>query len=220
MQKIISRYKDATFIESFRNRYCVWKFGKPKHNYYVQSRQKKVLILDEYDEYIINNLNPGRTITYDVAGYYLDGAIDNLTVIELNPIVLRWYPSAIIDRGEDSVGHLYNQADNFIINNTIKLRWKTFDEYTAYWEYQSRFFKSGTQIFFSFRDIFIFHNRLKFNFSELLRQWIDHMESKGFQLIRLQHDLISIDDSLNDITKLPEISDMMNGNVKIHWRYK
>jgi hypothetical protein len=36
----------------------------------------------------------------------------------------------------------------------------------------------------------------------------------------LQHDLIAIDDSITDLASLPEISDMINGNIKIHWTYQ
>jgi hypothetical protein len=219
MSKVIGKYADAVLRTDFRTSYTRWKFSKPKHNYFVRNRHSKEIILDNYDKYIIDHLSPGKTITYDGAGYYLDPAIDNLTVIELVPLVLSWYPKAVIDTGEDSVKHLYNQADNFIVNNTIRLRWKTFDEYTEYWQFQTRFFKPGTQIFFSFRDIFIFHNRLKHNFSILLQAWLLSMEQYGFKLLWVNYDLIKINDTLVDYTWLPEVDDMINGNVKIHWEY-
>lgn len=219
MQKVIGRYGEAKFRETYQNYYRKWKFGKPKHTYYVRNRRAQHKILDTYDEYILSNLGPGKTITYDAAGYYLDGIVDNLTVIELQAIVRSWYPQAYIDTGPESVLDLYNQADNFIVINTIRLRWKTFDEYTEYWKTQRRFLKPGAQIFFSFRDIFIFHNRLKYNFSDLLQEWIKSMEQHGFYLTRLKHDLIKIDDSMTDLNALPEIEDMVNGNIKIHWRY-
>lgn len=220
MQKVIRNYIEGGFRESFRNLYTKWKFGKPKHNYYVQGRRSQTPVLDSYDYYIINNLQPGRTITYDTAGYYLDSVIDDLVVIELNPIVLRWYPKAIINTGPLVLEPYYGTADNFIVNNTIKLRWKTFEDYTKFWLAQQVFFKPGTQIFFSFRDIFIFHNRLKYKFSDLLSTWLSSMEQHGFKLINLTHDIIPITEHMDNLDDMPEITDMVNGNIKIHWRYK
>lgn len=220
MQKIIGRYNDATLKESFIQQYRVWKFGKPKHNYYMCNRKSTELIFDLYDKYILDNISPGKTIIYDSAGYYLDEVIDDLTIVEIKPIAKKLYPKVIIDIGPESVEQYYHQADNFIVNNTIQLRWKTFEDYTAYWKFQTRFFKPGAQIFFSFRDIFIFHNRLKYHLSELLIEWIDVMKSHGFVLANLDHQLIPIDDTITNISCLPEITDMVNGNIKIHWIYQ
>lgn len=220
MQKIIGRYNDATLNGSFTQRYRLWKFGKPKHNYYMRNRKSDVLIFDQYDKYIIENLKPGKTVIYDSAGYYLDEVVDDLVMVELNPVAQKIYPTVLLDTGPESVKQHYHQADNFIVNNTIQLRWKTFDDYTAYWKFQTRFFKPGTQIFFSFRDIFIFHNRLKYHLSELVVEWLEHMKTYGFVLNRLDHKLIAIDDTLVELAHLPEVADMINGNVKIHWTYQ
>lgn len=220
MQKIIRNYAEGGFRESFRNLYTKWKFGKPKHTYYVKNRRSNVVVLDQYDQYIIERLQHGNTIVYDAAGYYLADVIPNLTVVELNPIVRTWFPAAIIDTGPTSVEHLYGSAANFIVNNTIKLRWKTFDEFTSYWEHQTRFFSDTTEIFFSFRDIFVFHNRLKYRFSDLLSRWLtEDMEPRGFQLVQLDHQLVPVDSSVTELERAVEVTDMINGNVKIHWRY-
>ena len=61
MQKVIGRYSEATFIESYRNRYTRWKFGKPKHNYYVKNRRSDVKVFDYYDKYIIDNRSEEHT---------------------------------------------------------------------------------------------------------------------------------------------------------------
>jgi hypothetical protein len=220
MQKVIGRYTEAKFRDTFPNHYKLWKFGKPKHMYYVRNRRAKEKTLDLYDQYMLEHLNLGHTITYDAAGYYLDGIVNFLSVVELNPVVKRWYPQAIIDNGSESVEHLLESADNFIVNNTIRLRWKTFADYTEYWKTQRRFLKPGAQVFFSFRDIFIFHNRLKYNFSQLLAEWLPTMEQYGYKLVRLEHKLIAIDDTLTNLNDLPEVEDMINGNVKIHWEYQ
>ena len=76
------------------------------------------------------------------------------------------------------------------------------------------------QIFFSFRDIFIFHNRLKYHLSELVVEWLEQMRLHGFVLNNLDHKLIAIDDNIVSLENLPEIDDMVNGNIKIHWTYQ
>jgi hypothetical protein len=45
------------------------------------------------------------------------------------------------------------------------------------------------------------------------------MEQYGFKLLWVNYDLIKINDTLVDYTWLPEVDDMINGNVKIHWEY-
>jgi len=185
----------------------------------MRNRKSDVLTFDQYDKYIIENLKPGKTIIYDSAGYYLDSVVDDLVMVELNPTAKQIYPKVIIDTGPESVTQHYHQADNFIVINTIQLRWKTFEEYTEYWKFQTRFLKPGAQIFFSFRDIFIFHNRLKYRLSELVVEWLEQMKPHGFTLNNLDHKLIEIDDTLVDLSHLPEVADMINGNIKIHWTY-
>ena len=220
MSKIINCYADAKFVDTFRNRYTRLKFGKPKHQYYLMNRRSDVMLLDEYDRYILQNKKPGNTIVYDTAGYYLDGAIDNLTVVELQPVVLHWYPTAIIDTGPDSVDHLYGTADNFIVINTIQVRWRSFDYIRDYWRYQSRFLRPGCQIFWGFRSIYILHNKLRYHFSDILADWLQEMEQYGFYLVGYTHDLIPIDATLTDLATMPEIDDPINGNVKVHWEYR
>jgi hypothetical protein len=220
MPKVIDCYADGEFRANYRNRYTRWKFGKPKHNYYVKNRRAPIKILDLYDQYILENLNPGTTMAFDCAGYYLDGLVDDLCVVDLDPIVLSWYPQAHIYTDEKSVVELYHSADNFIVINTIKLRWKTFDAYTDFWCRARRFLRNGCQVFFSYRDIFIFHNRLKYNFSELSQQWLLTMEQHGFYVNKYQYEPISVTSEMHDLSQIPEINDMVNGNVKIHWQYR
>lgn len=220
MSKIIDCYADGGFIPSYRNRYTRWKFGKPKHNYYVKNRRSQIKVLDLWDQYILSNAKSGCTIAFDCAGYYLDGVIDDLVVVDLDPIILSWFPRGRIYSGEQSVQDLYHTADNFIINNTIKLRWKTFDQYTEFWQDAIRFMRPDCEIFFSFRDIFIFHNRLKYNFSDLLRDWLQTMTKHGFNCKKYTYDIVPVTPCLTALQDIPEIDDMVNGNIKIHWQYQ
>ena len=224
---------DATFNATFRNLYTKFKFGKPKHHYYVRNRRSSTMILDEYDRYIIEHLIPGTTIAYDSVGYYLDGAIDNLVVIDRYDFIKKWYPKVVIDpiaaklpatynsaEEEDSVRPYYGTADNFIVINTIRARWEPIDYVTKYWQYQSRFLKPGCQVFFSFRSHGVKYNKLKYNFEHILNPWLDEMSTHGFKLIRKQYDKIQIDETMTVLEHLPEVKDTINGNVKVHWEYR
>lgn len=220
MPKVIDCYADGPWVNSYRNNYTKWKFGKPKHRYYVNNRRAQTKKFDHWDQYIIEQCCPGHTIVWDSAGYYLDGVIDDLTVVDLEPVVLSWYPKAKIYTSENAVQDLYTSADNFVINNTVRLRWRTFDYYTDFWKHTTRFFRPGCQVFFSFRDIFMFHNRLKYHFSELLEEWIERMKPLGFDPVRVSYEKIPITSAITELSKVPEIEDMVNGNIKIHWHYR
>ena len=52
-----------------------------------------------------------------------------------------------------------------------------------------------------------------------MHNWLDEMKSYGFVLNNLDHKLIEIDDTLVELSHLPEVADMINGNIKIHWTY-
>jgi hypothetical protein len=222
MQKVISCYADGPIIPSFRNQYTMLKFGKPKHRYYLRNRYSNEIVLDQYDKYLIENCQPGHTIYYDSSGYYMAGVLDNLTVVELKPIVLKWYPEALIDDGsnDSAIQALHGTADNFIINNTIRLRYRTFEYYTNYWRHQTRFFKPGAQVFYSFRDIFIHHNKLKHPFSQVLQNWLTEMDTHGFKLVNCVREIIPITADMTELHIIPEVTDMVNGNVKLHWEYR
>jgi hypothetical protein len=220
MPKVIDCYADGPWVDSYRNNYIKWKFGKPKHRYYVNNRRATVKKFDPWDQYVVDHCGTGHTIAWDSAGYYLDGIIPNLTVVDLEPVVQSWYPQARIYTDEGTVEDLYHSADNFMINNTVRLRWRTFDYLTNFWQNTARFFRPECQVFFSFRDIFIFHNRLKYHFSDLLEQWIDRMTPLGFDPVRVSYEKIPVTSDITEIAQVPEIDDMVNGNIKIHWQYR
>jgi len=220
VQKIIRCYAEGGFVPTFRNQYTRWKFGKPKHIYYVKNRRRDVKILDTYDRYILDNLRPGTTLVFDSAGYYLDGIVPNLQVVDLDPVVLTWYPQARIMTSEESIQDLYRSADNFVTMNTIKLRFKTWDFYEQYWAKQSRFMRDGCQVFFAFRDIFMNFNKLKYSFESRLQAWLHAMQQHGYHVRHYSYDPIPVTEHMTELTEIPEIDDMVNGNVKIHWEYR
>jgi len=219
MQKIINNYVDATFVPTWRNRYMRYRAGHPKHRYYLQNRKRDVACLDLWDQYILSNLKPGKTLAWDVSGYYLEDFVKDLVVVEKNPIVLDWAPNCIIDTEEDSMIHLLGAVDNLIIININELRWKTINQWTEWWGRRSVYLKDGAQIFFSFRENRLLRNRLKDLFGDVMHNWLNEMETHGFKLHHYNYNPCPISNAVIDHRHAPEIDDPVNGNLKIHWEY-
>jgi hypothetical protein len=219
MQKLIDNYIDGTFIESFSNYYRVYRAGHPKHRYWLANRRKDIIKLDLYDQYILENLIPGTTMSYDNSGYYLSDVIENLIIIEKEPVVLKWAPQCIIDTGEDSMKNYHGQIDNLIVMLPRELRWTTIDYWTTWWIQQAKYLKSDSQIFFSFRENRLIRNRLKNKLSEVMDDWLQEMKQHGFKLKHYSYDPCPVDDSIINLKQVPEITDPVNGNLKIHWEY-
>ena len=219
MQKIINNYVDATFVPTWRNRYIRYRAGHPKHRYYLQNRKRDVACLDLWDQYILSNLKPGKTVAWDVSGYYLEDFVKDLVVVENNPIVLDWAPNCIMDYRDSGMIQLRGNVDNLIIVNIEELRWKTIDYWTEWWRSRSLYLKPGAQVFFSFRENRLLRNRLKDKFSDVMDTWLTAMEQHGFKVKHYDYQPCPIDDTITNHRHAPEIVDTVNGNLKIHWGF-
>ena len=219
MQKLIDSYEDATFIPSFRNLYQSYRAGHPKHRYWLANRKQAIAKLDLYDQYILENLNPGKTLAYDISGYYLNNFIRDLVIVEKDPVVLTWAPECILESDQLSLDALHGTIDNLIVINIVDLRWKNIEYWTEWWLKKAVYFKPGCQIMFSFRENRLLRNRLKIKFSNLMDKWLQTMETHGFMLKRYSYDPCAVDELMTNYKHAPEIVDIINGNLKIHWEY-
>jgi hypothetical protein len=219
MQKIINNYVDATFVPTWRNRYMRYRAGHPKHRYYLENRKRYIAKLDLWDQYILANIKPGKTIAWDVSGYYLQDFIKDLVVVEKSPIVLDWAPKCVMDFDENQMIPLFGSADNLIIININELRWKDIDYWTLWWCRRAVYLRPGAQIFFSFRENRLLRNRLKEKFSDIMDTWLVTMAQHGFTVKHYEYQPCPIDANVTDHRSAPEISDTVNGNLKIHWEY-
>jgi len=219
MQKIINNYVDATFVDTWRNRYMRYRAGHPKHRYYLNNRKQPIAKLDLWDEYILKNLQPGKTIAWDASGYYLQDFVQDLVVVEKYPIVLDWAPDCIIDTDVSAMLKLKGSADNLIFVNINELRWKDINYWTTWWIQKAIYLKPNSQIFFSFRENRLLRNRLKESLTGIMSSWLPAMEQHGFYVKHYSYDPCPIDATVHDHRHAPEIVDTVNGNLKIHWEY-
>lgn len=220
MQKLINHYSDATRKDTWRNQYVAFRAEHPKHMYYLANRRQSEVCLDLYDKYILENLNPGTTMAFDVAGYYLVDVVPNLIVVERMEIAKSWYPSCLVTTDPASLTQFHGKVNNFIVNNSLMLKWKTLDQWTSWWLHNSVLLAPGAQIFCAFRDNRIMRNRLTVNFRRALAHWLGYMERQGFRIIDYSYDPCNVGDDVTDYRSATEIADTTNGNVKIHWQYE
>ena len=210
---------DATFVPTWRNQYMRYRAGHPKHRYYLLNRKRDVACLDLWDQYILDNLKPGKTIAWDASGYYLEDFVKDLVVVEKYPIVLDWAPDCIIDTDTNSMSQLHNSADNLIFVNINELRWKNIEYWTNWWVKKSVYLKPNAQVFFSFRENRLLRNRLKESFTGIMESWLPIMEHHGFEIKHYSYKPCPIESTVTDHRSAPEIVDLVNGNLKIHWEY-
>jgi hypothetical protein len=196
-----------------------YRAGHPKHRYYLENRKRYIAKLDHWDQYMLEHIKPGKTIAWDVSGYYLQDFVKDLVVVEKYPIVLDWAPNCVMDYDENQMIPLLGSADNLIIININELRWKNIDYWTHWWCRRTVYLRPGAQIFFSFRENRLLRNRLKEKFSDIMDSWLPQMETHGFKLKYYNFEAPNISTDITDHRSAPEITDAVNGNLKIHWEY-
>tara|TARA_Y100000310_G_C20633478_1_gene789922 strand:- start:320 stop:1024 length:705 start_codon:yes stop_codon:yes gene_type:complete len=225
--KIIEKLSDLTDLKKDKKTmYIRYRVQQVKHSYWLKTRKsKKHIYIDRYDDFILQNLNPGKTCMFGSAGYYLEELIDDLTVVEQHQhsIVKTFYPKVqiISHRGEISKnnGAIF---DNFIVINNQSDQWLTIGELvdTHISEYV-KCMKPGCLFFYSFRDKIMTEsmygggglNRLTVDHEVYFNNFAKYCEEK------LDLNLLwkSIKFANGDGSENP---DTTNGNLKFIFQYK
>jgi len=152
-------YTDNTI--SNKHNYIRYRIGRLKHNFWLKSRKSATTVyIDEYDNYVVKNLQSGSTCYFGSAGYYVEDIVSDLTVIETHPIVKEFYPDAIIIKERSEIGiHYPNKFDNFVVMNNRSDLWATLyqnDEgipcLQSYFIEYIKAMNLGCKFFYSFRD--------------------------------------------------------------------
>ena len=123
--KTVNHYHDLTKIKNNdKLDYLKYRTGKIKHELWLKSRKSDSVYITSYDQCILDNLQTGKTGIFGSAGYYLEDCVEDLTVLEKDPIVKKFYPKAIIVKGREDIGRLYPKYfNNFIVTNNRSDMW-------------------------------------------------------------------------------------------------
>ena len=189
--------------------YIRYRVSKRKHTLWLKSRKSKENVyLTPYDNYILDKMNPGATVIYASAGYFLEDCIDDLTVIETNPVVKDFYPKAIIVKEREQLGKLFpKKFDNFIVCNNRSDYWVDIEGTCRYIEQYKKCMNDNCLFFYSLRDTqFQSWNRLKINHYEMFVNLAKAIEKKGFRCLESKMEFANGDGNENP--------DNTNGNIK------
>lgn len=209
--KLVDSFEDAPMKASEEHQYMRYRLGRLKHQLWLTNRKNpEVFKLDSYDRHIVSMLKPGRTCIFGSAGYYLDDIIDDLTVIEMHPIVQKFWPACKIVSHRDQIAQ-YGPFDNFIVTNNRGDHWVTVDGLTDHLlNYAASIVDKGL-LFYSFRDTQINNwNRLTLDHYEHFHTWAVGLKEHG--LTMLSED-IKFSNGINWIAG-EENPDVLNGNLK------
>lgn len=224
MPKIIEFFEQSFIKTDWKTQYTRYRLGRLKHQYWLWNRKKQDHVLvDEYDQKIINNCRPGRSVFFASSGYYLKDIYEGIDVIEMHPIVKAFYPDVYICENRSEINKDYPyKADNFAVVNNRGDIWTALENVANHCLHYTKIMNPGCRFFYSFRDTQIVgFNRLTVNMEEYFLDWAKDLERT--------HDLKLVWHDINFKKKLPDINgyydqlenpDTTNGNLKFWFVYK
>lgn len=218
---IIEEFNDLVMDKSDKTLYIRYRLGRLKHQLWLTNRKnKEKIVIDEYDYFILKNLQVGKTCIFGSAGYYLEDCIKDLTVIEEHEIVKKFYPSVIILKNRDDFKNM-EKFDNFIVINNRGDMWHSLDELKSLVEKYTLAMNEGCLFFYSFRDTQIHSwNRLTEDHYNLFYSWGFNLKSINLNMI--WHDIKFASKKLDENNNYDglENPDTTNGNIKFVFQYK
>lgn len=183
MQKLVEHFDQVTFKQDWRTQYVKYRAGRLKHQFWLRNRKNLTdAVVDSYDYRILQNCQPGTTVFFGSAGYYLKDIFPSIEVVEMHPIVSTFYPSVHICSRENLFS-LPFKADNFAVVNNRADHWVTLAGLTAHFDKYSKVMNSGCRVFYSFRDTQIQFNRLTVDIEDYFASWAHSLEPLGFTLV-------------------------------------
>jgi hypothetical protein len=221
MTKIIETFDQSTIKSDWKTQYIRYRLGRLKHQYWLWNRKKtSEALIDKYDHAIIQNCQPGQTVFFGSAGYYLKDIYPEIEVVELHPVVKTFYPSVHICKTRNELALLPFKADNFaVVNNRADL-WVTTDGLTRHLEHYCSAMNPGCRVFYSFRDTQIHINRLITDMTAMFLNWAQELESIGLTLVWHSIDFKKKLPDQNGCYDVFENPDTTNGNLKFWFVYK
>jgi hypothetical protein len=182
--RYIDHLYDLPFNGTWKTQYLRFRTGRLKHQYWLNNRKNpNNFIIDNYDYFIVKNLNPGHTTIFGSAGYYLDDVIENLHVVEMHPVVKTFYPTAIIVGDRVEIKNLVPKCSNFIVNNNRMDHWlENAEQLTNQIKHYVDCLEDQGLLFYSFRDTQMLPlNRLTVDMEQFYLDWA-HSLSEALNL--------------------------------------
>ena len=222
MPKIVEWFNHSSIKTDWKTQYIRYRLGRLKHQYWLWNRKKSTqALVDEYDYSILKNCQPGCTVFFASAGYYLKDIWPEIEVVEMHPVVQTFYPDIYICKDRSQLSNILPwKVDNFAIVNNRGDHWVDVDGLTDHIRNYSTVMNSGCRFFYSFRDTQIHVNRLTIDLEGHYLDWAHSLQNIGFDLV--WH-------SINFKRKVPdqngyydqlENPDTTNGNLKFWFVYK
>jgi hypothetical protein len=223
MKKLIEHFTDYHMIDTNKHNYTRYRMGRLKHELWLKNRKNKnEIVIDEYDKFIIDRLQKGKTCIFGSAGYYLEDLIPDLTVIEQWPIVKTFYPKAQIINDRSEIAKINGRIfDNFIVINNRGDIWCELSVVENHISKYVKAMKPGCLFFYSFRDTQIVDwNRLTIDHKIYFENFANYIE-KTYSLKLLWKDIKFVTKTKdgNDNYDIFENPDTTNGNIKFLFQY-
>jgi len=223
MSKIIEFFDQSSMKNDWKTHYIRYRLGRLKHQYWLWNRKNpNRAIIDQYDHAIIKNCQPGRTVFFASAGYYMRDIFPDIEVVEMHPVVQTFYPAAYICNNRSELASVLPfRADNFAVVNNRSEMWCTVDGVTEHLDQYTRIMNPGCRLFYSFRDTQMHVNRLTTDMESHFLNWARSLQhSLDLQLVWHSIDFSRKMPDHNHYYDQMENPDTTNGNLKFWFVYK
>ncbi len=224
MTKIIEFFNQSTIRNDWKTQYIRYRLGRLKHQYWLWNRKNPhEAIIDTYDFSIVENCQPGKTVFFGSAGYYMKDIFSEIEVVEMHPVVKTFFPETYICHDRQQLPSVLPfKADNFAVVNNRADIWTELENVTQHCIDYTKAMNPGCRFFYSFRDTQIVRlNRLTTDMEQYFYNWAKNLESIC--------DLKLVWHEINFKKKVPdhngyydqlENPDTTNGNLKFWFVYK
>lgn len=220
--KFIEAFNQYPMRKDWKTLYTRYRLGRLKHQYWLWNRKHKdEAYVDKYDYFILKNCQPGKTLFYASAGYYLRDIFPEVETAEMHSVVETFYKDTIICTDRSKLAEMLPyKYDNFAVVNNRADHWVTVDGLTDHLTNYTKAMNDGCRVFYSFRDTQIHVNRLTTNMEDHFLSWAKSLTKIGLSLvwydIRFDKKVPGTDGEYNTF----ENPDPTNGNLKFIFVYK
>jgi hypothetical protein len=222
MDKLTEFFYHTPIKSDWKTQYIRYRLGRLKHQYWLWNRKNiNQKLIDQYDWRIIQNCQPGKTVFFGSAGYYLKDIYPEITVVEMHTIVKSFYPEALICTDRNQLTQLNLLVDNFAVVNNRADHWVDINGLSEHLLQYTKIMNVGCRVFYSFRDTQIHVNRLTTDLEKHFLHWAQSLEAT--------HDLKLVWHDVNFLKKQPDANgyydmlenpDTANGNLKFWFVFK